>query len=267
VAYDIWFNQTATTNEQPDGAELMIWLNHHGSVQPFGSEIARNVSLGGRRYNIWFGKQGWNMIYYTMASPATSVSNLDIGQVAADAIRRRYIHKSWYLIDVEAGFELWQGGAGLTTNSFSVRVGGRSPSPGPRPAVSQPSAPSQPSSPSRPSSPGRQSSPGRPGAACSVTYSVVNTWPGGFQGQAVITNTGRDPVNGWALAWTFPGDQKITQLWNGSYTQSGEAVRVTNASYNPSISPAGAVTVGFTGSFTSSKTSPSAFTLNGRGCD
>jgi hypothetical protein len=78
VAYDIWFNQTATTNEQPDGAELMIWLNHHGSVQPFGSEIARNVSLGGRRYNIWFGKQGWNTISYTMASPqfrsATSTS-------------------------------------------------------------------------------------------------------------------------------------------------------------------------------------------------
>jgi Glycosyl hydrolase family 12/Cellulose binding domain len=197
VAYDVWFNQNAAANRQPDGAELMIWLNYHGSVQPFGSEVARNVSLGGRRYDVWFGKQGWNTISYTMASPATSVSNLDFGQLAADAIRRGYIHRSWYLVDVEAGFELWQGGAVLATNFFSVRVGGDSPSAGPRPAAG------------RPSSPSRRSSPGRPGAvACSVTYSVINAWPGGFQGQAVITSTGRAPVNGWALAWTFPAARR-----------------------------------------------------------
>ena len=82
----------------------------------------------------------------------------------------------------------------------------------------------------------------------------------------MITNTGRAAVHGWALGWTFPGDQKITQLWNGSYAQSGEAVRVTNAFYDPSIPPGGTVTVGFTGTFTSNNTAPSAFTLNGRAC-
>jgi hypothetical protein len=124
VAYDIWFNQTAATNGQPDGAEVMIWLNHHGSVQPFGLEVARNVSLGGREYNVWFGNQGWNTISYTMTSPAASVRNLDISQFASDAVHRGYIQNSWYLVDVEAGFELWQSGAGLATRSFSVRVGG-----------------------------------------------------------------------------------------------------------------------------------------------
>lgn len=99
-----------------------------------------------------------------------------------------------------------------------------------------------------------------------MSYTLVNTWPGGFQGQAVITNTRRAAVNSWALSWTFPGDQKITDLWNGSYTQSGEAVRVTNASYDPSIPPGGTVTVGFTGTFTSNNTSPLAFTLNGKAC-
>ena len=34
VTYDIWFNQAPTTKGQPDGAELMIWLNHHGHVHP-----------------------------------------------------------------------------------------------------------------------------------------------------------------------------------------------------------------------------------------
>jgi len=252
VAYDIWFNQAPTTNGQPNGAELMIWLNHNGSVQPFGSQVASNVSIGGRGYDVWFGNQGWNTISYTMTSPATSVSNLDIDQLVADAVGRGYVQNSWYLIDVEAGFELWQGGAGLATTSFTVSTGGSSPSPSPSPTSQSPSP---------------SPSPTQTGSAnCSVTYSLVNSWQGGFQGQTVVKNTGSSAINGWTLAWTFPGDQKITQLWNGFYTQSGEAVRVTNASYNAAIPPGGTVVVGFTGTFTSNDTSPTAFTLNGTSC-
>ncbi|HEX9536584.1 MAG TPA: glycosyl hydrolase family 5 [Streptosporangiaceae bacterium] len=135
VAYDIWFNQTPTTSGQPNGAELMVWLNHNGPVQPFGSQVASNVSVGGHTYNVWFGNQGWNTISYTMTSGATSVSNLDIGQLAANAVSRGYVQNSWYLIDVEAGFELWQGGAGLATNSFSVSTSGGSGTPSPSPSV------------------------------------------------------------------------------------------------------------------------------------
>jgi len=123
VAYDIWFNQTRTTSGAPNGTELMIWLNHHGHVRPYGSQVASKVSVGGRSYNVWFGKQAWNTVSYTMTTPATSVSNLDLRPLIADAVRRGYIKTSWYLIDVEAGFELWQGGAGLATKSFSVNVG------------------------------------------------------------------------------------------------------------------------------------------------
>src|ERR1700742_443454 len=38
AAYDIWFNQTSTTSGQPNGTEVMVWINHEGSPQPFGSE-------------------------------------------------------------------------------------------------------------------------------------------------------------------------------------------------------------------------------------
>lgn len=125
VAYDIWFNRTPTTGGQPDGAELMIWLNHHGHVRPYGSQVAGNVVIGGRSYNVWFGNQGWNTVSYTLTTPATSVSNLDLRALVADAVRRGYLSRSWYLIDVEAGFELWNGGASLATRSFSVSVAGR----------------------------------------------------------------------------------------------------------------------------------------------
>ena len=251
VAYDIWFNRSPSTSGQPDGAELMIWLNHHGPVQPFGSQVS-TAAIGGRSFHVWFGKQAWNTISYSMAAGTTSVRDLDIGQFAADALRRGYIGKSWYLIDVEAGFELWQGGAGLATNSFAVNVPGR----GPAPVAIGPTA----------ARPAPSSSPAAASASCTVTYSVVHTWPGGLQAQAVLTNTSASPVSGWTLTWSFASDQRVTGLWNGDFTQSGERVNVTNAPYDRTIAPGASVTIGFTGNSTGSDAPPAAFQLNGTDC-
>ena len=251
VAYDIWFNRAPSTSGQPDGAELMIWLNHNGPVQPFGSHVS-TATISGRSYDVWFGKQAWNTISYSMVTGTTSVRDLDIGQFAADALRRGYIQKSWYLIDVEAGFELWQGGAGLATNSFAVNVPGGSSAP----IAAGPTA-------ARPA-PG--SVPAAASVSCTATYSVVHAWPGGLQAQAVLTNTSTSPVGGWTLTWSFVGDQRVTDLWNGDFTQSGERVSVTNASYNGTIAPSASVTIGFTASSTGSVAPPGAFRLNGTDC-
>jgi Glycosyl hydrolase family 12/Cellulose binding domain len=246
VAYDIWFHKTPTTTGQPNCTELMVWLNHNGSVQPFGSQVASGVSVGGHTYNIWEGAQSsWNTISYSMTSGTTSVSNLDVGTLAQDAVSRGYLSSSCYLIDVEAGFELWQGGAGLATNSFSVSLGGSASSPSPTPSPTPSLTPSP--SPS-PTSSGA--------ASCSAAYSVVNSWPGGFQGQVTITNNSTGPLNGWTAGFTFPGDQKISTLWNGAFTQSGETVSVSNEPYDASIAPEGTVTVGFTGTYSGSDPSP-----------
>jgi len=251
VAYDIWFNRAPRTSGQPDGAELMIWLNHNGPVQPFGSQVS-TATIGGRPYEVWFGKQAWNTITYSMVTGTTSVRDLDIGQFAADALRRGYIQKSWYLTDVEAGFELWQGGAGLATDSFAVNVPGGS------------SAPIAPGATAARPAPG--SAPVTASVSCTVTYSVAHTWPGGLQAQALLTNTSTSPVSGWTLTWSFAGDQRVTDLWNGDFTQSGERVSVTNASYNGTIAPSASVTIGFTGSSTGSDAPPAAFQLNGTDC-
>jgi hypothetical protein len=93
VAYDIWFNRAPSTSGQPDGAELMIWLNHNGPVHPFGSQVSTAV-IGGRSYDVWFGQQPWNTISYSMVTGTTWVRDLDIGRFAADALRRGYIQQS-----------------------------------------------------------------------------------------------------------------------------------------------------------------------------
>ena len=266
VAYDIWFNRAPSTSGQPDGAELMIWLNHNGPVQPFGSQVSTGV-IGGRSYDVWFGKQAWNTITYSMVTGATSVRDLDIGQFAADALRRGYIGKSWYLTDVEAGFELWQGGAGLATDSFAVNVPGGSSAPTAAGATAAGAtaagATAAGATAARPV-PSSASAAGR--VSCTVTYSVAHTWPGGLQAQALLTNTSTSPVSGWTLTWSFAGDQRVTDLWNGDFTQSGERVSVTNASYDGTIAPSASVTIGFTGSSTGSDAPPAAFQLNGADC-
>jgi glucuronoarabinoxylan endo-1,4-beta-xylanase len=104
--------------------------------------------------------------------------------------------------------------------------------------------------------------------ACSVHYAIASQWQGGFQAALTITNTSTTAINGWSLGFSFPNGQTITQLWNGSYTQSGSAVTITNASYNASI-PAGATLSsppGFLASWNGTNSPPTAFTLNGASC-
>jgi Glycosyl hydrolase family 12 len=171
VAYDLWFNQGPTTTGQPDGAELMVWLNHHGPVQPFGSQVG-TATINGVSYQVWEGAQSWgDTISYVMATPTTSVRDLDVGALAADAVRRGYIRTSWYLIDVEAGFELWQGGAGLATGSFSVHLNSGSPTPAPVPT------PTPSPSPTSTTHIGMQAispNPTTPGTATNVTVDFTN---------------------------------------------------------------------------------------------
>jgi hypothetical protein len=102
-------------------------------------------------------------------------------------------------------------------------------------------------------------------SGCQVSYTISSQWAGGFGVNLSITNLG-SPINSWTLAWTFTAGQTITQLWNGSYTQSGGDVTVTNASYNGSIATGGSTTLGFNGSWTTSNPIPTTFTLNGTVC-
>jgi hypothetical protein len=173
VAYDIWFNQQPKTNGQPNGTEMMIWLNHNGAVQPFGSKSASNVSIGGRSYDVWYGNQGWNTVSYTMNTGTTSVSNLDLQPLIADAISRGWISPSWYLIDVEAGFEIWHGGQGLATKSFSVHVAGTHSPSSDQMTQSSPSSSASASSSAAPSSSPSASSSAMPSSSPSASSSAA----------------------------------------------------------------------------------------------
>ncbi|HEY3869085.1 MAG TPA: non-reducing end alpha-L-arabinofuranosidase family hydrolase [Actinocrinis sp.] len=103
-------------------------------------------------------------------------------------------------------------------------------------------------------------------AGCQVSYTVTSQWQGGFGAAVSVTNLG-SAVSSWQLTWAFGAGQTITQLWNGSYTQSGANVTVTNASYNGSIGTGASASFGFNGAWNnSSNPVPTNFALNGTAC-
>ena len=118
---EAWFKQTSTPGA-PDGAELMLWFDSRGGVQPGGSRIG-TANIGGATWEVWMVNIGWNFVTYRRTSPVSS-ANIDLIPFMNDAISRGFLSPNWYLMDMEAGFELWQGGAGLTSNSFSFSVSG-----------------------------------------------------------------------------------------------------------------------------------------------
>jgi hypothetical protein len=122
AAYDIWFNQSSTASGQPNGTEVMIWLNHSGSIQPFGSRVA-TATINGAQYEVWTGNEkSWKIVSYVATVPVTSVTNLNLLPFFSDAVSRGSLQPSWWLIDVEYGFEIWTGGMGLGVSGFSVNA-------------------------------------------------------------------------------------------------------------------------------------------------
>ena len=105
------------------------------------------------------------------------------------------------------------------------------------------------------------------GAACEVVYTIGNDWGSGATISVDVINNGSTAIDGWALGWTFPGDQQITNLWGGSYTQSDAEVEVTNGSWNETIAAdGGSVSLGFNVVYSGSNEVPSSFMLNGIVC-
>ena len=75
------------------------------------------MSIDGATYQVWFEPGSTNYIAYLKTKPTISLSP-DIKTFIHDAVGRGYIQPAWYLIGVEAGFEIWNGGVGLAPIHF-----------------------------------------------------------------------------------------------------------------------------------------------------
>ncbi|MGH3165863.1 MAG: cellulose binding domain-containing protein, partial [Trebonia sp.] len=84
--------------------------------------------------------------------------------------------------------------------------------------------------------------------SCQATWTVTNSWSGGFQLGFTVTNSGTAATNGWTVGYSWPGSQTVSQIWDASETQSGAAVTIGNLGYDGAIPAGGSTTFGLLGS-------------------
>ncbi|RBM24202.1 cellulose binding domain-containing protein, partial [Streptomyces sp. PT12] len=76
--------------------------------------------------------------------------------------------------------------------------------------------------------------------ACEVEYSA-NDWGAGFTASLILTNEGTAPIDGWTLTYSYAGNQRLSEGWNGVWSQSGQAVTVEDTGWNGTIAPGASV--------------------------
>jgi endo-1,4-beta-xylanase len=142
------------------------------------------------------------------------------------------------------GFHNALGGATVTTTTTS------------RPPTTTTSRPPTTTT-SRPPTTTTTTTSGPPGA-CSATYTLINQWNTGFQGEVRVTNNGTTATSGWTVVLTFANGQRITQVWNGRTTvPASSPVTVINEVYNNVIGAGQSTTFGFLGSWSGTNSAPS----------
>ncbi|MER7622281.1 cellulose binding domain-containing protein [Streptomyces sp. NPDC126503] len=95
---------------------------------------------------------------------------------------------------------------------------------------------------------------------------MENVWNTGFTAGVTVRNTGTTAVEGWQLAWTYPGGQRVTSSWNATVTQNGSSVSARNTDWNRTLAPGATASFGVQGTSSGTNPSPTAFTLNGNAC-
>ena len=106
-------------------------------------------------------------------------------------------------------------------------------------------------------------------SGCAIVYKASQQSATAFGATIDIYNTSSTALTSWTLNWAFPNGQTISSIWNdGTETQSGANVTVTNASYNGSIAAGGSLNqLGFNGTWNGITNSPPvSFALNGVTC-
>jgi hypothetical protein len=104
-------------------------------------------------------------------------------------------------------------------------------------------------------------------AGFAVKYTQTARWESGYTGTYTVTNTSAKTVNSWSLVFTLPAGARISSLWNGKQTTSGQKVTVTNESWNGTLTPKASVVVGFVADASGAQqAAPGGCTINGETC-
>ena len=113
-------------------------------------------------------------------------------------------------------------------------------------------------------------SPSSSGGACTVTYTISPQSSSAFGANVAIRNGGTSTLSNWKLTWSFANGQTIAQSWNGTVSQSGAIVTVSQQTGQTweNIPAGGSYSgFGFNGNWNGvTNAKPTSFSLNGTAC-
>ncbi|WP_072478048.1 glycoside hydrolase family 6 protein [Amycolatopsis australiensis] len=104
----------------------------------------------------------------------------------------------------------------------------------------------------------------QPSGSCKVTHRVVSSWPTGYTGEIVIQNLA-GPLDHWTLTFSAPG-VTVSQGWNGTWTDTGDTVKVDSASWNGNLATGASTTIGYNASYNGGTPPFASPALNGTSC-
>jgi hypothetical protein len=103
-----------------------------------------------------------------------------------------------------------------------------------------------------------------------VDYTISPQNSSQFGATIGIKNGGSSTLSGWSLTWSFANGQTIASSWNGTVSQSGSNVTVSEQSGQTweNITPGETYTgFGFNGTWNGTTNAvPTSFSLNGTAC-
>ncbi|CAM5338226.1 Endoglucanase S [Streptomyces alboniger] len=120
ASYDIWLDPTPR-KDGVNRTEIMIWFHRTGAVQPVGSPVG-TATVAGRTWQVWTGNNGGNDVLSFVAPTTITGWSFDVMDFVRQAVDRGMARNNWYLTSVQAGFEPWRNGTGLSVKSFSSSV-------------------------------------------------------------------------------------------------------------------------------------------------
>ncbi|MFI9337056.1 glycoside hydrolase family 12 protein [Streptomyces althioticus] len=115
TSYDIW--------DTDHDYEIMLWVNHNGTVGPLGTSQG-TVSLGGHTWNVFKGSNGANEVFSFLRTSDSTSGTVDILPVL------KWIKdtKGWMgdetIGDVQFGYEITSSAGGLDFRTDSLTVSG-----------------------------------------------------------------------------------------------------------------------------------------------
>ncbi|TFK31985.1 concanavalin A-like lectin/glucanase domain-containing protein [Crucibulum laeve] len=123
ISYDLWLsnNSNSTGASSSSTFEVMIWLSARGGTYPAGSQVG-TASVNGATWKLFKGTVSTWTVFTFLAPNEITKFNSDLSEFLNFLTIKHNVPSSQFLVQAQAGTEVFIGNANLTTNSYSISV-------------------------------------------------------------------------------------------------------------------------------------------------